>query len=573
MARSRRRRRKWRRRLLLGGVAVVIVLALLSGTARYFALQLKPTLHEKTLNYLRSLFDGNIEIDSFDVSMPIGDPVRLLLEKGKGARIRVRINGIKVNHMSQQDLSPLILMNRLEFQLDLSTLWERPIRVDYVRLAEFELTIPPKGERRKLAVLSNSVAADLAEGKDKSTGEAKRSDQQNSAKPIVLIDHIDMDGMKLTVLPRNPDKEPLKFEMKTLRLESAGIGVPMRYRTTMTNAKPPGLIQCAGTFGPFVTSEPGESPLSGDYSFKDANLGVFEAIDGKLVSSGHFEGKLNNIVVDGQADVPDFRLKSAGNAVPLKTRFHAIVDGTDGDTLLQPVMATLGRSNVECRGGIARNKDDSKKTVNLNVMVSSGRIEDFVRLAVKGTKSPLLGNAQMKFQMRVPPGAGSVLSRLILDGTFSLEDAGFTSPTVQEKIDDISRRTQGKPSAVDIQGVNSDFEGSFLLGKGLLKFPKLLFAVPGAEVSLDGWYDINSENMDLRGVVRTKAKVSQMVKAPWKRVILKPVDPFFAKDGSGAVIRIAITGNRSNPQFARDKQSKTDRLRRAARIPAQKTTK
>jgi hypothetical protein len=322
-----------------------------------------------------------------------------------------------------------------------------------------------------------------------------------------------------------------------------------------------------------VTSEPGESPLSGDYSFKDANLGVFESIDGKLASSGHFEGKLNNIVADGQADVPDFRLKSSGNVVPLRTRFHAIVDGTDGDTSLQPVTATLGRSNIECRGAIARNKDDSKKTVNLNVLVSRGRIEDFVRLAAKGEKPPLQGNAQMKIQMRVPPGAGSVLGRLILDGTFSLEDAGFTSPTVQEKIDDISRRTQGKPSAVDIQGVASDFEGIFHLKKGLLEFPKLLFTVPGAVVSLDGWYDINSENMDLRGVVKTKAKISQMVKAPWKRVILKPVDPFFAKDGSGAVIRIAITGNRSNPQFARDKQTKTDRLRRSARIAAQKAVK
>ena len=573
MARSRRKKSKWRRRLLWVGATAGLLLVLLAGAARYFAVRLKPTLHEATLNYLRDWFGGNVELDSFDVHMPVSDPVRLLLEKGRGTHVRIRINGIKIQHRSLQNLPPLLLMNRLEFQLELSTLWERPVRVDYVKLAELELTIPPKGARSGLAVLSHSALSGPAESKEKPSTETNESDQQNPAKPLVLIDHVDTDGMKLTILPRNPEREPLKFEMKTLRLESAGIGVPMRYRTIMTNAKPPGLIQCTGTFGPFVTNEPGESPLSGDYSFKDANLGVFEAIDGKLVSSGHFEGKLNNIVVDGQANVPDFRLKSAGNAVSLKTRFHAIVDGTDGDTLLQPVIATLGSSNFECRGGIARNKDDSKKTINLNVVVSKGRIEDFVRLAVKGTKPPLIGNARMKFQMRVPPGAGSVLSRLMLDGTFSLEGAGFTSPTVQEKIDDISRRTQGKPSAADIQGVTSDFEGSFQLKKGLLQLPQLLFTVPGAEVSLDGWYDLNSENMDLRGIVRTKARVSQMVKNPLKRVLLKPVDPFFAKDGSGAVIRIAITGTRSNPQFARDKQNERDRLRRSAKIPAQKATK
>jgi len=32
--------------------------------------------------------------------------------------------------------------------------------------------------------------------------------------------------------------------------------------------------------------------------------------------------------------------------------------------------------------------------------------------------------------------------------------------TLWEKIDDISRRTQGKPSAADIQRVTSDFEGN-----------------------------------------------------------------------------------------------------------------
>ncbi len=35
-----------------------------------------------------------------------------------------------------------------------------------------------------------------------------------------------------------------------------------------------------------------------------------------------------------------------------------------------------------------------------------------------------------------------------LAGNFNLEEAGFTSPSVQEKIDEISRRSQGKNSAL-----------------------------------------------------------------------------------------------------------------------------
>jgi len=48
--------------------------------------------------------------------------------------------------------------------------------------------------------------------------------------------------------------------------------------------------------------------------------------------------------------VPDFRLTHFGNALPLKTRFHAKVDGTNGDTWLEPVDATLGRSHFTAEG-------------------------------------------------------------------------------------------------------------------------------------------------------------------------------------------------------------------------------
>jgi hypothetical protein len=87
-----------------------------------------------------------------------------------------------------------------------------------------------------------------------------------------------------------------------------------------------------------------------------------------------------------------------------------------------------------------------------------------------------------------------------------------------------------------------------------LELPQLVFAVPGADILLNGWYNLNSERLDFRGSVRTRARISQMTKSRWKRIVLKPVDPFFAKDGAGAVIRIAITSTRSDPQFGLDRR-------------------
>src|SRR5260370_34319385 len=60
------------------------------------------------------------------------------------------------------------------------------------------------------------------------------------------------------------------------------------------------------------------------------------------------------MAVDGETDVADFTLTSFGNALPLHARFHARVDGTDGDTWLEPVDATLGSSHFTTRGKVVR---------------------------------------------------------------------------------------------------------------------------------------------------------------------------------------------------------------------------
>ena len=93
----------------------------------------------------------------------------------------------------------------------------------------------------------------------------------------------------LTILPKDRKKIPLHFDIHRLRLESAGKNVAMKYDAALTNAKPPGEIQSTGTFGPWVADEPGDSPISGDYRFDKADLGVFSGIAGILHSSGQFK--------------------------------------------------------------------------------------------------------------------------------------------------------------------------------------------------------------------------------------------------------------------------------------------
>ena len=76
-----------------------------------------------------------------------------------------------------------------------------------------------------------------------------------------------------------------------------------------------------------------------------------------------------------------------------------------------------------------------------------------------------------------------------------------------------------------------------------------MFHIPGAELDLAGTFNLDSEVVDFEGPVRTQAKVSQMVKSRWKRILLKPVDPIFSRDGAGAAFYLRVDGTRDKPDF------------------------
>ena len=89
--------------------------------------------------------------------------------------------------------------------------------------------------------------------------------------------------------------------------------------------------------------------MEGSYDFENADLGTLKGIGGTLSSTGTYKGALREMTVDGVTDTPNFKLKDFGTEMPLHTKFHARVDGTNGDTYLEPVEATLGQSHLLLR--------------------------------------------------------------------------------------------------------------------------------------------------------------------------------------------------------------------------------
>ena len=519
------------RRWLIGGTIVVVVLLAVAALALWrYSKRFEPFIREQAVRYLEQRFRSRVELASLRVSAPVTSIWRI-----KQTPLRVHGEGLVMHFRNRTDLPPLVRVARFELESTFESLWASPRRIRQIRLDQLEINVPTKRERQ-----ASAPAA------------AEPERQPTTPGTPVIVDTILAKDAALRIYPNNPERPPREFDIHDLKLTGAGHGRALKYTATLTNPVPRGTIFASGEFGPWQSDDPGMTPVSGTYEFKDADLGVIRGVAGILQSTGRFSGVLNRIEVDGETRTPDFRLKASGNPVPLRTEFHSIVDGTSGDTLLQPVRAVLGRTRFVANGGVIRKPDAKRRSVSLDIAMQNGHIEDLLRLAMRGSRAIMEGEINLRAKMEILPTELSTVERLLLDGKFDLEKTYFVAGGIQNKIDELSRRAQGQPRNEQIADVLSAIRGAFRMRDGDISFSGLSFRVPGADIDLAGSYGIYSEQIDMRGTARLQAKVSQTMSG-WKRWALKPVDPFFSKNGAGTFLPIRIEGTRQSPQFGRDR--------------------
>lgn len=493
--------------------AAIFVLILVAGWIASPALS--RSVHTRMVAALEKDFDSEVSLKNLTVSI--------------FPAARITGEGLVLRRHGRQDLPPLITIAKFSARANLWGLIGSTVHISEVRLEGLRIEVPPRGSNRD----------------EKSANETEVAKKQ---KQDFVIDTIVADGTLLRTLPKLSWKDPLEYDIRFLRLHGAGNLQPMTFEATLRNAKPPGDIRSKGQFGPWNREEPGDTPVSGSYEFRNADLAVFKGISGILSSDGSYKGALARIEVDGKTDTPDFTVKVGGNPVHLTTEFHAIVDGTDGDTLLQPVVGHFGKSTVTARGGVVGTRGVKGKTVTLDATVMEGRVEDMLRLAVHSNQPLLIGAIGFKTKIIIPPGDVDVAQKLKLDGAFELRDARFSKLNIQEKVNQLSKRAQGDTSESETGEVASDFAGSFQMDAGVMNFQKLSFRVPGAQISLNGKYGLADKSIDFRGTARLEAKLSQTTTG-FKSFLLKALDPFFKKNGAGAEIPIKIQGTKDEPTF------------------------
>jgi hypothetical protein len=526
-AHPRKRPHQTRNRWLaaIAGVVAIFVAAL-AITAEYIARHAGPLLRGSIVATLTTRFHSPVQLDSLDVSVLNGVEVH-----GHGLRIFYLAGPTQPDlEQKQGHLAPLMLsVNDFTFRTTLDDLLHLRANLTRVDVDGMELHIPPHTGGRILNITPPKTHIQLTVAK------------------------IYCKNVKLVIETAKPDKAPLEFDIQNLELTDVGAGQPMLYVANVINPKPIGDIHASGHFGPWQSDNPRTTPLDGHYTFTHADLGSIKGLGGILSSTGQFEGQLNHITIDGTTSTPNFSLDISDHPVPLETKFHAFVDGTTGDTTLDPVEATLLHSPFTTQG-IVMNIHGQGHDIALTVDMPRGRIEDLLQLGMKAKPPIMRGAVTLHSKLHIPPGDVRVAQKVQLSGNLRIQGVEFSNAKLQDRIDGLSMRAQGKPE--DVKAVDSDRKPEvasqmavdFSLANGIATINSLHYQVPGAQVNLDGVDSLDGNIFEFKGHLRTDAMASQMVTG-WKSILLTPFDPLFKKSGAGVQLPISISGTSNDVHY------------------------
>jgi hypothetical protein len=502
-------------------------------TAEYVLHNAEPILRKRVIETLSERFNAPVELDALHISLVKGMEV-------SGSGLRVPYGGPANPNASGQP-HVVLSVDHFSFRSGFKALLHSPTRIVTVYVDTMTIDLPA------------GIHPGQMLGPNQKAAPADPEHPHTQPKIALLVDEIRCRNTKLILETNRPDKAPKVFDIQDLVLHDIGSSQPFTYRARLINPIPKGEIESNGHFGPWNSDEPRDTPLDGDYTFTHADLNTIKGLGGMLSSTGHFSGVLERVAVDGITDTPDFSLDVSDHPMPLHTQFHAFVDATNGDTTLDPVDATLGRSGFTCKGIVANIKGKGHD-IALTVDMPHGRMEDILQLAMKAQPPVMRGGVTMKAKLHIPPGPVRVAAKIELAGDIDIRAVHFSNAKLQDRIDGLSMRAQGKPKEVKTAAndrraeVASQMAVRFSLAHELMTVPALHYQIPGAKVDLDGVYALNGNLYEFKGHVRTDATASQMTTG-WKSFLLKAADPFLKKNGAGVELPISIRGEKNDIHF------------------------
>ena len=406
-----------RTKVILGVLAGAIVAAVIGIAVSLQALE--PKMHEWVTSNLSKALDSEIELGAVHV---------------RWTPLQLHAHDLTVRHHGRTDIPPLMIVK--SFIVDLKPADLRSSTIDRVWVDGLEVNIPPKDPDTGKRPLPTGGGGDG----DQSSG--------------FVIRELIATNAHMAVVPGNPDKEARVWDVYALNMKNLRAGEPATFTASINNPIPEGKIEASGKFGPWQKKAPGSTAIGGEYTF-DADLGTIPGLAGKLAAIGTMDGTIEQIATKGQTKTADFALTELqGTSLPLQTAYDAVVDGTKGDVELKHVNVVLGQSEFDVRGLVEGTKGVKGKRVTVNVKSRSARLGELLRFVSKAQPAAD-GTLIIDAAMDLPQGKQRVLERVSFEGTVRAERVKFTKDVVQEKIDELSRKAQGRPTDESIDEVAS----------------------------------------------------------------------------------------------------------------------
>jgi hypothetical protein len=406
-----------------------------------------------------------------------------------------------------------------------------------------------------LGLLAQRVSQIKAEGMLISLPPLASAAPFHTSRSSISYDEIVADGTIIEFDSSDPKTPALRFEVQQALLRDVSWKSPLTYQVKVHNPQPPGIVTAQGKFGVWQQGSAGETPISGEYKFDQADLSVYDGIGGTLSSTGKFSGKLAHIDISGQTDTPDFTVTMGNHPVRLTTQFKAYVDATKGDTFLNQVDAEFAKTHLSARGSIATSANGKGKTAIIDVHSQQARIQDLLHLFVKDNRTPMSGDVKLQAHVQIPPG-DDFLKKIKLRGNFGIARGEF-SDSMQESVDKFSAGARGESEKeqADPETVLTGLSGQVDVFAGSARFSDLSFEVPGAKANLQGTYNLIDHKIDLRGQLEVATKISDTTSGG-KALILKMMEPFFKKQRKGEIVPVKIAGTYEKPTFGLDLKDK-----------------
>ena len=487
-------------------------------TLYLFVPPLHSVVQNRILQFLRAHFASDIQFSDFDVSLY--------------PSVHVTIHELVLRYKGRTDLPPLVDVREVSIEASLRSLTQSRPRIKSVRLVGLKIRMPPRPRGDEPLV--------------------RPTDEDLQREYPALVEEIRADDAVIIIMRALPKKSSREFLIHHLLLRNVSFDRPATFHAVLANSVPPGEIDSSGEFGPWHAAAPSTTPVSGQYTFRDADLGTLKGIQGTLSSEGRFNGQLDYLRVNGKTDTPNFTLRTAAHPMALHTEFSAMVDGTNGNTYLESIRATFSHSSLAVSGKVVDIDPEKKgRTIVLLAAAQNARVEDLVQLGVKTDEPVMTGIVKLKTEIEIPEGDGDLVERLKVNGSFEITDGQFTSPKVQTRVDALSRKAQGQPTRSGINDVASHMAGTFSVAHDVVNLSSLHFCVAGAAMHVHGTYDLDAEALDFRGTLAMQAKLSQTTSGA-KSFLLKAFDPLFKDKDAGSRLPIKISGTKEHPVFGLD---------------------